>query len=759
MPRTTIKIADMLERTNIADSDLMIVEDDIDTKRATIKELKRAFIGDGFEPDQYRFYSSQQVSDYINSLNILISNLPSESDFNDLKQQVQNIQTSTGGASEKDPELVAARGEYATLSDRLKGDIESLADTYIQYPTVEHMGMIIDLTDIEKANVDITLPAYENDTVLTVSGKNKYAHGDTGYDQVTKINNGLKWVFSKTQNEFFIPIGTTLEAGEYVIYGSFSFSEDYIKDGSILKLRHTDGSTTTIGYDYSSRFRFTATKPINAFQILPNVSIISDGMWMQMDDIMISSDDSLNSYYEYCDASYDIEKNTTVTKNLIVQRCVLSRSESIMSVKVVDTSYTGTRIKKEIEELQSYTTQPEDYCGLLENKGTYLYAANHTVLNSVGICNLDIDDSKERNSHPSVKVTFSDYTQDDQPRFTIATEDVIDLSDARTISFQLYIDRDLSERFSEEDGIKIMLSSDSMIANPSTNYYYFNIGKNSFVQGWNTIKLKISDFLPHGNPNISNITQINFRIYSSEFTNGKSFWINSIIIDQRMTPIVLFAFDNFYEEAFDYQFPYLYTRGIPATLFVNDKQTLTRTYLDNVATLHYSYGWELANYGCNPNKEIMIEDDNPREQYMAVRQTRQWLYDNFTEKVISYAAPFGNMRAISEPILKEMGFKIAKATADQYCSFFSDKDFVIPMHLLSNAEGCGADVINAKIDEIIETGQVLCIYTDNVTRYGDDISATKVSFESVIEHILKYVNQGSLRCMTFAEFYEKCTSR
>ena len=41
MPRTTIKIADMLERTNIADSDLMIVEDDIDTKRATIKELKR----------------------------------------------------------------------------------------------------------------------------------------------------------------------------------------------------------------------------------------------------------------------------------------------------------------------------------------------------------------------------------------------------------------------------------------------------------------------------------------------------------------------------------------------------------------------------------------------------------------------------------------------------------------------------------------------------------------------------------------------
>ena len=757
--RTTIKIAEMLERTNIADSDLMIVEDEIDTKRTTVKELKRAFNGDGMDPSSYKFYSSKHVKDLIDSVNIAISNMPSGEEFESLEQQVKNIQQNSGSGSEKDAELVAARGTYDTLSDRLEGDIKDLEKKYIQFPTVEHMGMIVDLSDIEKADVVITCPSYSKETTVTVSGKNKYTHGDTGYTQVTKTETGIKWVYSKAQNSFNIPIGVNLPAGEYILYADYSFSSDFVKEGTVLKLVHTDGSTVTVGFDYSGKFRFSVDKPIKAFQILPNISTIVDNMWMQMDNLMISADDSLESYYAYCDTSYTVAADKVNTKTLTIQRCTIRRSESTIQVSAIDTSYTGNRIKEEIEELQSYTSQPEDYCGLLEEKGTYVYAENHTVVNSPSMCSMELDDSKLRNHKPSVKITYMDYNEDDQPRFTITMEDVLNLNDARLISFQMYIDKDLSERFSEDDGIKIMLSSDSAIENPATNYFYFDIGKNSFVQGWNTIKLKISDFLKHGNPNLGNITQVNFRLYSSEFTNGKSMWINSIIIDQRIKPVVLFAFDNFYEEAFDYQFPYLYSRGIPATIFANDKQTLTRTYMDNVAKLHYQYGWDLGNYGCNPNKEIMIEDDNPREQYMAVKETRQWLYDNFTEKVISYAAPFGNMRAVSEPVLKELGFKIAKATADQYCSFFSEKDFVIPMHLLSNAEGCGADIINAKIDEIVETGQVLCIYTDNVTRYGDDISATKVSFESVIEHIQKYINQGSLECMTFSEFYEKCVTR
>ena len=755
---TTIRIAEMLEKTNIEDSNLMIVEDDIDTKRTTIKELKRAFNGDGLDPDSYKFYSSKQVTDLINSVNISISTLPSRQEFDALSQQIKNIVGSTGEG--KDSELVAARGTYDTLSERLEGDKRELETKYIQFPKVSHSGMFVDLSDIEQANATIICPSYSKATTLKIIGKNRYTYGATGYSQVVKVNDhGLKITYTKSQNAFSIPIGQNLPAGDYVFFANASFSSNFVKDGSVLKIIYTDSSSTQINYNYSNLIRFTAVKAFKAFQILPNISTIVNNMWVQLDDIMISTDGDLDKFYSYCDASYTIEANKAVTKNLVLTRCTLQRSESTLSVTATDTSYTGDKIKEEIDKLKAYTTEPEDYCGLLTNKGTYIYASGRTVLDSPGMCKISEDPDKMRNHENSIKITMMNYDSEDQPRFTVKLEDVLNLADARYISFQLYIDKDLSERFAEDDGIKIMLSSDSVQANPATNYYYFDIGKNSFVQGWNTIKLKISDFLPHGNPKLGNITQINFRVFTSEFTNGKSFWLNSIIIDQKMKAVVLFAFDNLYDDAFDYTFPYMYTRNIPATIFANDKQTHTKEYMNNVAMLHYKYGWELANYGCTPDKEIMIEDDNPREQYMAVKETRQWLYDNFTSNVISYAAPFGNLRAISESILKELGFKIAKSTADAYCSLFTENDFCIPMHLLSNALNCGSDMINSKIDEIVETGQCLCIYTDQVTRYGDDISATKTSFESVIAHIQKYIDQGTLEVMTFSEFYNKCVSR
>ena len=186
--------------------------------------------------------------------------------------------------------------------------------------------------------------------------------------------------------------------------------------------------------------------------------------------------------------------------------------------------------------------------------------------------------------------------------------------------------------------------------------------------------------------------------------------------------------------------------------------------MEQLSTLCNTYGWELANYGCNPNADTMTLDDNPRQQYLAVKETRQWLYDNFTPNVISYGAPFGNLRPITESILKNLGFKIAKASSNKFCSFFSKNDFVVPMHLLANPPGQGSDrpnpysssVIKEKIDEIINTGQCLCIYTSNVTQYGDDISAKQSEFEDVVRHIVNYKRAGRVQCLTFSDFYSKC---
>ena len=55
----------MQKRDFVADTDLMICEDDIDTKQTTVKDLKRCFNGDTSDPSEYKFYSSTKVDDII----------------------------------------------------------------------------------------------------------------------------------------------------------------------------------------------------------------------------------------------------------------------------------------------------------------------------------------------------------------------------------------------------------------------------------------------------------------------------------------------------------------------------------------------------------------------------------------------------------------------------------------------------------------------------------------------------------------------
>ena len=207
-----IKIAEMLYKNDINDDDLMIVEDDIDTKQTTIKELKRAFIGDWSDPSDYLFYSSSKVNQLVSGMAINLDNMPSREEFNSLKQQVANIVGSTG--SGKDSELVAARGSYSTLSERLDGDMKSLGNKYIAFPTIENTGMIVDCTDLDKADLNIRAAAYSKDTTITVEGTNAFSvSAVSSLPAVVKDTaiNGLKITYkhrillASTLEELFLP--------------------------------------------------------------------------------------------------------------------------------------------------------------------------------------------------------------------------------------------------------------------------------------------------------------------------------------------------------------------------------------------------------------------------------------------------------------------------------------------------------------------------------------------------------------------------
>lgn len=749
-----IRIAEMLKRGTVADSDLMICEDDIDTKQATIKDLKRCFNGDTSTPSDYKFYSSAKTQDIISGIEVEISHLPSSEKIEDLSQQVKNLVTSVGTTTgTKDPEIVAARGEYDSLANRLDSEQEENDKKYLRSKTVNFSGIHIDLSDFKEAEIKIIALPYDETTTIAVESINEFPHSDIDSELVKKTDTGYKFTYNYKSYNYEVPC--PLDAGEYTLYSSFVFSDNFVKDGARLKFNYTDGSSSYIDYGFTRLVRFSIDKPLSSIVFLPNSTLIEDGMWVKINSIMVSEYGNLTEYIKYFKDQYTVNANEEKTFTIDAGRCFIRRSKGIMNISAIDISYNTDDILEDIDILKKEFAFGIDKCGLIEEEGTYIFPES-VIENSSNLCVLSKDYDMMRNNQPSLKIKMLNHDLDDQPRFTIILDNTLNLDGKSLISFQFYIDKTLSEYFTSEDGIKIMLSNDYEINNPCANYYFFNIGKDSIVQGWNTVKLRLDKFLPHGSPDISNITQINFRIYSSEFTAGKTMWLNSIIIDQRIKPTILFAFDDFAEDGFDYAYPYLYSRNIPATIFANDKKTLTREYLNKVADLVYLYNWEIGCNGVNPNKEVMLKDDNSREQYMSLRQTREWLLDNFQDSITSYSAPFGNLRPLTMNILKKMGFKLAKEDADNFVSFFSNVDFTIPMHLLSNAEGHGADDICDKIDTIVNTGQVLCIYTGGASRYGTDIEANKISFEKVIDKIVGYMNTGELQCLTFADFYNKC---
>lgn len=773
-----IRIAEMTERLDISDSDLMIVEDDIDTKKTTVKELKRAFTGQ--EPDEYKFYTSKKTSELLTGLEIDISQAAKQSDIDDLKTQFSNVLKN----ATKDSEVIAARGTYNTLGERLDGDIKAAEKKYVQFPVIDLVGPNLDLDDFEHASIQITAPKYSAaNTRIKIEGKNKFKYGENvwgaaGVSKVDGDSKAIKMTYTAVNAVFQIALVNQLPAGEYSLYAQHELSENfYAEDGfpipTAFKVVHTDGSVTVFdNYAFKSSMHFNIGKPAKAIQFAPTASAIKNNMTLTLTNIVISHDHNLTRYYEFQDEYIAVPINTakTVTKEL--DRCVVSRVAETndaltgtLIVKGTDTSYTGNKIKSQFDQLYDTVYSKEDKCGMIVNKGKYIYAYNCIVNDVESQSELSLDYTKSRNGVPSVKVMFKEFSQRDNCRFTFVLNNPLDLSDARYISIQMYIDKTVSSNLCESqtktsEAIRVMLSSDATIDSTPTNgnKKYFIIGNQSFVQGWNTIKIRLKDFIGGGSVIMENITQINFSITrNGAKADGMSFYINSVIIDQEIRPAVLLAFDDFDVNGFD---DYLYKKlgglNIPITIFANDKQTLTREFMANMAQKHYQDGWDLALYGCNPNKDLMISNENAWEQYVALKTSRDWFYEMFTSSVIGYAAPYDNMQPITEPILRELGFKIAKEDADQYISFFSKEDLVVPTRLLSNKEGCGSDVMIDRIREVVETGQALCICTAGVTRYGSEIAATTTSFEDVLNEIIKFRDRGQLEVLTFRDFYKQC---
>ena len=162
-------ISDLEKKIEIEDSNLIIVEDDEDTKQSTVGELKKCFSGDYKEPSDMNFYSSKKIENIMDDFKRELSTFASDDKVKSISERLQNIIASNGTG--KDTEIIDARDDQSTLSARLERDINYAEDKYMT-----KVRKVIEGTQISTGNngyIDIYLKnATSSSPVLYLKSKN-----------------------------------------------------------------------------------------------------------------------------------------------------------------------------------------------------------------------------------------------------------------------------------------------------------------------------------------------------------------------------------------------------------------------------------------------------------------------------------------------------------------------------------------------------------------------------------------------------------
>lgn len=745
-----IVVEDLAQRMEVQDTDLIIVEDQEDTKQATVLDLKKCFTGDYKNPDEHLFYSSKKTNEMINGIKRDLSTFASNRDLKSVQDRVEDIIVSNGEG--KDSELIYARDGMKSLNLRLERDIFSADDKYMKKPIKRIKGAKLSTGTYGYVNIylDSNLP---NNQYIVAKSKNLLDLAPT------TDHNFLKWtdtgfIYSQVDsNRRSVPmkLNSTLPKGKYFFFTNIEFDNIFGDTDDILLVLTNSKDTTTnmiFTYNQEGKFEFEATKTFDKITIQFNEDKFVNNAAVEYKNIMLmTSDEYSDTYvpYEYTTINKDIRNFYNANYDFYS-----TDNSTEFEIEFYDQSIVTDTMCKDIEELKSVLIEKRDKCGLIENYGEYLFF-DDSICETPSSCRLSLDEDKfMRNGIPSLKVIFQENVNIN-PLFTLQMKEFIENIESVSLSF--YIDRTISYFFTSSTPITIYLCSDNYSEPEMVNYFKASINADELVQGWNIVKRHITEFTKVGRPNEHSIKYVKVEVIKNSGLDNKEMYFNSVVFNQRMKSTVLLAFDGIYEEGVEYTYPYLTTRGIPATIFSNNRTTFSRSILEYIVDLRARYGWDLGQYGCNPNKELLTHDDNAREQYLALRNAKEWLKDNLVYNPISYSAPYGNLRPITVPILKDLGYKITKTESAGYCNFFDPKyDFAIPMVKMSN-ETTEEDIIN-KIQYAIDHDCCICIYTSNVTNYGSELDAKKTLLESVVNYILE--NKDKITPMTFSDFYNKC---
>lgn len=772
-----ILIEDLIEKNGIEDDNLMIIEDDEDTKKASIYALKKALNGDNVEPSDNKFYSSQMVHTFHQDISRELSNRATKKSVERLDERIKSIIASNGDGN-KDTELVDARNGYATLSERLSYDDLHNDSKYMSKIHKNIKGKRVDLcghrgfVDIHvvdergdrPSNTSVNIIVYSKNLLSIkncLAGNSQLSAIKDEYNKETgiKVNEDP----DNASSSIIMRLDNQCQKGKYKLLADIDYSANFKNKHVKMYITYIDGVVDVIPYNHEETFVFEAKKNFTELRIeyISGNKVING--WVSFNNLMLVENEAyIDRYYPYYRKSIVIQKDSFdkhwfskydfYNEDYIFQ-CNTNKCQ--LSIDYYDHIVNAQYINDKLEDLEFIINDERDKCGLIEDYGTYQYLDKAFISEyEDGATIEDGEYEYKRNGVPSKKITIAKNSTKSST-IKIPLDSPISIIDTAGLLF--FINKPECDGFSDKNGgLKFRLCSDNLYTQSEVNYYEYTIKRSQMLQGWNFIKRRLIDFTPVGNPDPNGINYITIQIDKNDNLNGKSFYINSVIFNQVMKPTILLSFNGVYDETVSYLCPFLKTRGIKSTIFLNSKRTLELETIDELLKYKLLYGWDIGMDGCHPNKEVLVEDENFRNQFSALKNSDNWLKDNITSNAVSYSAAYGNLRPITVPILKELGYKIAKSNADNYCAFFSKKDFTVPMYLISN--GTTVEEIIKKIDYAIDTGQCLSLYTNDVTEYGSDIDSKKIMLESVVNYIIERMNEGDVECLTFKEFYERCVN-
>lgn len=772
MPNTNL-IAELNVKKNIEDSDIIIVEDNEDTKQSTVENLKKNFNGDNEEPDNMKFFSSAKVDEIKQSLQKEIAAKASHSEMSALEKAVDNIITNQTEQEAKDIEIVTARDGCDTLADRLDRDKESLSSRMMKKYKRTASGNRVYLGEFHGYGdvlVDTMLPGklvvancnYFN--IENMRGSNNYYmdYSEYGFTYTQRFIG--EFTKCLTIN---IPIGS-LPAGTYYFSANIYNEETSNSNGETVQfkipttitvsLRYTDRSVdykTIEMKDNNSNlfyFDFTSTKTLSSIELTMNEDDFVEESTLTFDNVMLSPQKLLNTFVEYGLTYYDVAGKQYVY-DVRLDNCEVyfEGFNANLQIDYYNDAYDTEYIVDSLQEIQKSFYDGIDHCGLASNYGLYNFLTMDNTENKNpenSYIEISSDENYVRNGNRSLQLYFTTY---EEPSSIAITLDEIP-NDIKYVTLLMYIDKYLSY-YMEEDAMSVYLVTDNTTVYPPNNYYKKTVSKSSFIQGWNSLKLVFSEFETIGSPNKNDINHVILEFSNNVNTINKSIYINSIIFNQAIKPTLLLGFNGIYDNTFEYTLPMLKSRGLQCSIFMNNSSTLSNSNLNSMIMYRLDY-LDIGQFGCNPDKELLLEDDNYREQYMALKNIRDYLQNNIIYSPISYSAPYGNIRPITAMMLKDLGYHIAKTGEDSYCSFFTKKDLCIPSIEINNDSD--VEYIKSKIDYAIETEQVVAISTYDVTEYGDEMNAKKSMFEEIIDYIQDKYDTDQINVMSYKTFYEKC---